>query len=102
MAINETAEPVKRPSPRWRVWLIVLACCAILAWPATIFCGQYRQFFVMRAENERIRHQILGLKAEQQRLRKEQAVLQTPAGMEREARRLGYLRDKEARLSVPE
>jgi hypothetical protein len=102
MAINDMAASPKRTTPRWRTWLIALACVVVFAWPATVFCGQYRQFFVMRAENERLKHEILGLKAEQQRLRKEQAILQTTPGMEREARRLGYLRPGEARLSVPE
>ena len=101
MAIGENAAPV-RHGTRWRGWLIALVCAAVLAWPAAAFFRQYRQYFAMRAENGKLQHEILRLKAEQQQLRKVQATLLTPEGMEREARRLGYLRPGEARLSVPE
>jgi hypothetical protein len=85
-----------------RTWLIVAGCCALTGWLGLVFCRQYAQFFVIRAENERINRQILAMKATQQHLRREQAILATDAGMEREARRLGYLKQGEARLSVPE
>jgi hypothetical protein len=55
----------------------------------------------MRAENEKIERRIMDAKHENQRLRKEAAALKTDQGMEREARRLGYLKEGEARLIVP-
>jgi DNA repair exonuclease SbcCD ATPase subunit len=54
----------------------------------------------MRRENARIERRLLEVQQENQRLRREAQALQTPNGMEREARRLGYLRPGEVPLIV--
>jgi hypothetical protein len=54
----------------------------------------------MRRENARIERRLLQVQQENQRLRREAQALQTPHGMEREARRLGYLRPGEVPLIV--
>lgn len=91
----------RKPSRAMR-WPIAAVCAVALGWVLMAFGRQYVQFYGMRRDNDRVRRDVLVMKAQQQRLRIEQATLTTPQGMEREARRLGYLRDGEARLSVPE
>lgn len=55
----------------------------------------------MCADNEQLERRILALEKENQQLRKSLITLTTPQGMEREARRYGYVRPGEAVLVIP-
>lgn len=90
-----------RPIPRVYGRLLGVAGCLLMAWFGTAAGGQFVKARFMRAENARIERRILELRLENQRLRKAVAALNTPQGMEREARRLGYVRPGEIPLVIP-
>jgi hypothetical protein len=79
----------------------LLASCVAAGWIGTVYGRPFTIAARMRADNEKIERRIMDVKQENQRLRKEAVGLKTDQGMEREARRLGYLKQGEARLIVP-
>lgn len=56
----------------------------------------------MRAENDRIERRNEEMRYETQTLRKQAEAVRTDAGMEREARRLGYVRKGELPMVIPQ
>jgi hypothetical protein len=52
-----------------------------------------------RANNEKLARNFMKLKYETQRLERQAAEIQTPQGQEREARRRGYLKQNETRIT---
>src|SRR5580765_6931914 len=103
------------PKPiRLRVWrmepertarlltnLKLTAICMVLIWLGAIVRRPFLIAGRMAQENQRLEERLLSLKLENQRLRRQAATLETRAGMEREARHLGYLRQGEVPLIVP-
>lgn len=62
---------------------------------------QFDKVARMKAENRRIENRIQATEQEIQELRKAVAALQTPQGMEREARRQGFVKKGEVPLVIP-
>jgi len=62
---------------------------------------QFNKVARMKAENRRIEHRIQLTEQEIQELRKAVAALETPQGMEREARRQGFVKKGEVPLILP-
>ena len=84
------------------ILLVALAAsCVAAGWVGAVFGRPFTIAARMRADNEKIERRTMEVKQENQRLRKEAAALKTDQGMEREARRLGYLKEGEARLILP-
>src|SRR5882672_590559 len=77
------------------------AICIGLIWLGTAVRRPFLIASRMAQDNQRLEERLLSLKLENQRLRMQAAALETPPGMEREARRLGYLRAGEVPLIVP-
>jgi hypothetical protein len=72
-----------------------------MGWLGTVAAKPFLQARQMRAENATIEGRILALQMETQTLRKAVASVGLPQNMEREARRLGYLKPGEAPLVIP-
>jgi hypothetical protein len=81
--------------------LKLMAVCFGLIWLGAVVRRPFLIAGRMAQDNQRLEERLLSLKLENQRLRRQAAVLETQAGMEREARRLGYLRQGEVPLIVP-
>ena len=90
----------RRPRPLF--FVAAIAALAILGWLGTSFARPFLMAADMAKENERLEKQSMELQLRQQELRKEHALLGTDAGMEREARRKGYLKPGEVPLIVPD
>lgn len=101
--MTESRAPRRRPSRSRRLLagLAVLGGCLVAGWALHVAAQPYVKAYRMRAENAQIERQILAMRQELQGLRKSVAALGTPQGMEREARRLGYLRPGEIPLIIP-
>lgn len=80
----------------------LIAVCLLSGW---IGAAAGRPFVIarqMREDNARRERKIADIRMETQRLRKEVAALETEPGREREARRLGYVKQGEVRLLIPQ
>ena len=88
--------------PRPLFFVAAVAALALLAWLGTSFARPFLMAADMAKENERLEKQSMEMQTQQQELRKEHAILNTDAGMEREARRKGYLKPDEVPLIVPD
>lgn len=73
-----------------------------LAGLGLVIYAPYRTAGTMTRENAKIEKQIQERALLNQNLRKEVQALQTPAGMEKEARRLGFVRSGEVALVIPQ
>lgn len=93
------------PRPRWRLLVrngSALACaCLAMVWLGTVTAGQYRTAARLDREAELLERWNADHILRNQELRRHAAELATDAGMEREARKLGYVRKGEVRLRVP-
>jgi len=104
MPDNNEARPPRRRVSRARRPLVGLACmggCVLVGWVLTAAARPYVKAYQMRAENAHIERRILEMRLENQNLRKAVTALGTSQGMEREARRLGYIRPGEVPLIIP-
>ncbi len=91
-------KPVRRP----RTLNVKMLCvCLAMVWLGAVVRRPYLIAAKMEAENRRDERRVMELKLLNQSLRKDVQALDTPAGMEREARRLGYVREGEALLVIP-
>ena len=79
---------------------LILACLAMV-WLGAVVRRPYLIAGQMEAENRRDERRVADLKKQNLELRKDIQALDTPQGMEREARRLGYVKQGEALLVVP-
>ncbi|MGC8668127.1 MAG: FtsB family cell division protein [Chthonomonadales bacterium] len=79
----------------------VLAACAGMAWMGVVVHRPYAIAGRMEAENRLLAEHNHQLELENQRLAHRIRQLQTDAGMEREARKLGYVRKGEQPLIIP-
>lgn len=102
--LTESVQPRLASPPalsnRVRVALLALLCVAS-AWIGVVAGRPFVLARQMREENARIERRNADVRMETQRLRKDAAALRTDGGMEREARRLGYMKPGEAPLLVP-
>jgi cell division protein FtsB len=100
MPENNGTRPARRPSRILKALLALVFCLAV-GWLGAVAARPFVLAARMRAENAKIEREILAMKQENQNLRKSIAALNTDAGREREARRLGYVRVGEVRLLIP-
>ena len=90
----------RKPKPLF--YVVAIAALALLAWLGSSFARPFLMAADMAKENERLEKQSMEMQIQQQQLRKDHALLGTDAGMEREARRKGYLKPDEVPLIVPD
>ncbi len=90
------ADRLRRPAN----FKLILACLAMV-WLGTVVRRPYLIASKMEAENRLDERRMTDLKKQNVELRKQIQALDTPQGMEREARRLGYVKQGEALLVVP-
>ena len=88
--------------PRMFFFVALGLVIAVAGWLGSAFARPFIKAGDMARENERLERQTMEAEIEQQELRKRQAILKTNSGMEREARRLGYVRSNEVPLIIPE
>ncbi len=84
------------------IYVAIAAACLLMAWLGIVVRRPYLVADGMMAENRTLEKQANEIKIRNQRLRKEVAALQTPQGMEREARRLGFVKKNEVPLVIPQ
>lgn len=77
-----------------------MAACIALCWLGVVTRRPFIIAARMKADNEKLNQRVLAVKLHNQRLRRDVAALETDAGKEREARRLGYLKENEVPLIV--
>lgn len=90
---KETTAP-RRPGGRLPNVVLAIGCLA-MAWLGAVVARPYLLALRLRADNRELGRQIGELQIANQRLRKQISALDTPAGQEREARKLGYVRPGE-------
>src|SRR2546423_15661558 len=78
-----------------------IVACLLACWLGIVAGRPFVLARQMRVENERIEQRNEEMKIETQELRKQAVSLRTDPGMEREARRLGYVRQGEVPLVIP-
>jgi hypothetical protein len=99
-----TNQPNKPRARRARIRRILLLGSALFlgAWAFQVVRRPFAVAAEMRAENARIEQRVLQEKLTSQVKRKQLRAMQSDAGMEREARRLGYVRKDELPLIIPD
>jgi hypothetical protein len=78
----------------------MIAACIALCWLGTVTRRPFIIAARIKAENDKLNQRVLTVKLKNQRLRRDVAALETDAGKEREARRLGYLKENEVPLII--
>lgn len=106
IAIN-TAPPQKLPSrAKQRGRLGTVACglfvCVLCGWFGLLSAQPYLLAMRLRAENDALERKTRWYYQENQRAEKEVKALDTPEGVMRAARKLGYVLPGEQRLRLPE
>jgi len=81
--------------------LALLLFCAFCTWLGLVASAPYSSARQWHEANERLYRQLQTLRLQNQRREVELQALQTPAGIERAARELGYLRPNEYQLRLP-
>jgi len=79
----------------------IFACCVLMAWLGVVVHRPYATAGRMEAENAFLKAHNRRLELENQRLAHRISQLDTDAGMEREARKLGYVKKGEQPLIIP-
>src|SRR5687768_190480 len=88
--------------PRPILFVAAIAALALLGWLGSSFARPFLMAADMAKENVRLEKQSMEMQIQQQELRKDHALLNTDAGMERESRRKGYLKPDEVPLIIPD
>lgn len=88
--------------PRMLFFVVLGTSIAALGWLGSVFVQPFMKAADMARENERLEKQSMEAEIRRQYLRKDHAAIQTDAGMEREARKRGYIKANEAHLIIPE
>lgn len=94
-------EPAPNRRPQLANQLKLVLACLLMIWLGAVVRRPFLIASHMAADNEKLEQRVMDLKMTNQILRKEAASLDTPVGMEREARRLGYVRKGEVPLVIP-
>lgn len=87
--------------PRLGTWGAVLAVCLVAGWMGFQAGRPFIMARHMRSDNADLEARINAARLDNQRLRRAERLLSTDQGLEREARRLGYVRPGEVALVVP-
>jgi cell division protein FtsB len=95
------AAPRARRAGRLALYLKTGVVCALLIQLFLVIRRPYLAAARMAADNAQVERRMLQSRLEVQRLRKRARALDTPQGMEREARRLGYVKPGEVPLIIP-
>jgi hypothetical protein len=97
------ATPVGRAEGRKRILTNVKLSlvCVGLVWMGAILRKPFLIAERMNADNVRLEKKAMDLKIEFQNKEKQFASLDAPGGMEREARKLGYVKKGEVLLIIP-
>ena len=94
--------PNRRRSPRGLITLICIPLtCLAFTWIGVRASGAYFAARDMRQVNDVIEHRFLKMQQQNQRIEREVKAFQTPAGISRAARRLGWVKQGEVHLRVP-
>jgi cell division protein FtsB len=90
--------------PRIRVSLLAcgLIVCPLSMWQGAVAARPFVFASEMRAQNDRLYKQVLQYKLQNQRTERSIRMLERPQGIEREARKLGYVKPNEQRLRIPD
>ncbi len=94
-------DPRSKQRQRMRTGFALACACLVMVWLGAVMNVPYRMAARMDADNERLEHRNADLRMKNQELRRHAAELATDSGMEREARKLGYVRKGEEPLVVP-
>ncbi|CEK17573.1 Septum formation initiator [Chthonomonas calidirosea] len=81
--------------------LMLLLFCVLCTWLGLMASAPYSSAKQWHEANEKLYQQLQTLRLQNQRRELELQALQTPAGIERAARELGYLRPNEYTLRLP-
>jgi hypothetical protein len=102
MAVNEptSATPTPRSVPALLLFAGLALVCLAACWLGIVAGRPFVLASRMRQENAKVESRLLDMRMETQSLRKEVAALSSDVGMEREARRRGYVREGEQRLMI--
>ena len=87
---------------RLGIYVALSGAILFLVWFGIGFTRPYAKAAVMAAENDRLERSQMELRIKQQNLRKNAAAADTEQGMEREARHLGYVKQGESPLVIPD
>lgn len=93
----------RRALLRGRLGLLLTAIlvCTLCGWLGAQATHPFALAGQWRDENDRIERQMLRYRLENQRQEKELKALETPEGIEREARKYGFVRPQEQKLRIP-
>lgn len=75
--------------------------CLAFTWVGVRASGAYLAARDMRKVNDAIEHRYLKMKQQNDRIEKEVKAFQTPIGITRAARRLGWVKSGEVHMRVP-
>jgi len=95
-------KPRRRRHNRIARNVVAAIFCAAMVWVGVAVRRPYNEADKMAAANRQIERKMLAKEIDLQNRQKELRSLQTDAGMEREARRLGYVKDGEVLLVIPD
>jgi hypothetical protein len=82
--------------------VVAAGLCLFMGWMGVLVRGPYLEADKMAAGNQQVERRMLAKEIDLQRKQKELRALQTDAGMEREARRMGYVKPGEVLLVIPD
>lgn len=92
----------RRRSPRRLLTLLCIPLtCLAFTWIGVRASGAYFTARDMRKVNDAIEHRYLTLRQQNDRIERDVKAFQTPAGIVRAARRLGWVNSGEVHLHVP-
>jgi hypothetical protein len=96
--------PGRRASGRASLGLALcgIVVCLVFGWQGVQAAHPFLLASRLRNDNDQVEREILRLRLQNQRAIKEIKVLETPQGVEREARKLGWVLPKEQRLRIPQ
>ena len=93
---------LRRRSPRRLITLVCIPLtCLAFTWIGVRASGAYFTARDMRRTNDAIERRFLKMRQQNQRIEREVKAFQTPTGIVRAARRLGWVKQGEVHLRVP-
>jgi hypothetical protein len=92
----------RQPKVRASLFACSLLVCPFCIWQGAVAARPFVFASEMRSENDRLYRQMEEFKLQNQRTEREILSLERPAGIEREARKLGLVKQNERRLRIPD
>ena len=74
--------------------------CAFMVLMGALAKRQFERAWAMEADNAKLERKLRDVRLENQNLKKQAVALGKDAGIEREARRLGYVKEGESHLQI--